>query len=311
MSVGVNGYPLFVYPKYNTKTASRFARTAWSCPETALVVGTPALLAGDVREGHNIQLQSPSVPGQPVTDPIDEAASTYGVSRERLLQVLNIDEQVLQEVPEEWRRLVLIDALQTADLSELEANAAPSPPTQPSSTRTASGSESASLAPLGARPADVAAGRRLLSSGAHSLLIEKFDFERRSAEAVLTLGVRDSLEVCNPPRDVAEDNAPLAQRLEQLVTTRTAALLEDAQSNAVYTTSECVVCMESSPPPDTILYQCGHRCVHLHCVRSGQLRRCPLCRSLVVAILPVASPPPAAAARTTALRAPSRPRARR
>jgi len=36
---------------------------------------------------------------------------------------------------------------------------------------------------------------------------------------------------------------------------------------------DCVVCMDSSPPPDTVLYQCGHRCVHLRCVESARLRK--------------------------------------
>merc|ERR1740123_2116467 len=83
-----------------------------------------------------------------------------------------------------------------------------------------------------------------------------------------------------------EEEGVLLQRLDQLVATGTAELIEDARGKAVFSTPECVVCMESSPPPDIVLYQCGHRCVHLKCVESIGMRRCPLCRSPIVAMLP-------------------------
>merc|ERR1712151_1197716 len=133
----------------------------------------------------------------------------------------------------------------------------------------------------------VAAGRRLLRESAHSLLIEKFDFERRGANAMLTLGVREGLQLRDAEDASVQDEADeqLVARLEELMTTRKAELLEEVSANNVYDTPECVVCMEAGP--DTVLYQCGHRCVHYKCVESAQLRRCPLCRQPIVALLPV------------------------
>jgi len=272
-----DGYPLFVYPKYGSRIGDKFAKTSWSCPETILVVGAPALLDSDIRDYHNIVVEMP----RSDVDIIDEAAASFGVSRERLLQALGIDEALLLELPEDLRRETLVMSLQVADLSALEDESVSTVP---------SAGPSASALAMGARPAEVAAGRRLPHSGAHNLLIEKFDFERRSAAAVLTLGVRDGIQLYEAGGAAeqleSEDEAQLEKRLDKLVRTRTAELLEDAQSNCQYATKECVVCLESSPPPDTIFYQCGHRCVHKNCVSTRRLPRCPLCRSLIVAILP-------------------------
>lgn len=293
------GFPLFVYPKHGSRTAERFARTSWSCPETIMVIGTPSLLDSDFREGHNIQVERPQpTPGREGAEPLDQAgqaAASLGVGRDRLLQVLGIDDHFLQDLPAEVQREILMDAFRGADLSALEDEP---PEQQPQERRAGQAGVGGSAAAqhlgsgplaLGARPAEVAAGRRLLGAGApHSLLIEKFDFARRGADAVLSLGVRDDLQMMEPEDGAldAEAEALLLKSLDQLVATRTAELIEDARGKAVYATPECVVCMENFPPPDTVLYQCGHRCVHLKCVDSARLRRCPLCRSPIVAMLP-------------------------
>lgn len=289
----LTGFPIYVYPKYGSRTVQRFARTSWSCPENMLVIGTPALLEGDVHAGHNIQIERPraaggqAAPAPGSRDAVGIAASSLGVSRERLLQVLGLDDQFLRDMAPAMQHELLRAAFHSADLSALEDE----PP--PESIQQAASQQSLSSSPgrlaMGARPADVAAGRRLLGAGApHGLLIEKFDFEQRGAEAILSLGVRDSMQMVDggeKPME-PEEEALLLKRLEQLVETRNAELMEDARSKAIYSTPECVVCMESSPPPDIVLYQCGHRCVHLQCVESVGLRRCPLCRSPIVALLP-------------------------
>merc|ERR1712060_334420 len=83
----------------------------------------------------------------------------------------------------------------------------------------------------------------------------------------------------------AEAEEQLVVRLERLMESRTAELMEEVEANNVYSTPECVVCMEAGP--DTVLYQCGHKCVHLRCIETAQLRRCPLCRQPIVALLPI------------------------
>lgn len=313
------------------------------------MVGTPALLDGDFREGCNIQLERPA-PAVGSQDEAGQVAVALGVGRPQLLELLRIDERTLRALPLEVQREVLAVALQSADLSALEEDAEPAPepsappslwrrllgrPAPPVSRGAAAGAApaegaapvvaaavpdaaaaaaaatpaaaaparaaaqavpAAAAGALGARPAEVGAGRRLLGGAMpHSLLIEKFSFAFRSAPAVLSLGVRDGLQViepfgctmeCEGARE--EFKEALERRLDQLVATRTAELLEDVRGGAQYATPECVVCMESSPPPDTVLYQCGHRCVHWRCVGSSRLRRCPMCRSPIVAMLQVA-----------------------
>lgn len=301
-----DGFPLHVYPKYGSQAAGRFESTSWTCPETIMVVGNPALLDGDFREGHNIQLEAAQRGA--ATTPfalVEETAASFGVSGERLLRHLNIDLPFLEALPEDMRRDVLAMQLEATDMSALEEEALPTPTSSAAVVATASGgrrrgsSVGASAgansraggnsgSSMGARPAEVSAGRRLVSHGTHSLLIEKFDFAARCAHAVLTLGVRDGLELCaqEDATDQAEAHADLLRRLDRIVFSRTQELMEDAHTNAVYATSECVVCMESTPAPDIVLYQCGHRCVHRSCVEGARLRRCPLCRSPIVALLP-------------------------
>mmetsp|Transcript_48033 Transcript_48033/g.102947 ORF Transcript_48033/g.102947 Transcript_48033/m.102947 type:complete len:593 (+) Transcript_48033:249-2027(+) len=283
------GFSIFVYPKYGTKTAERFARTAWSCPEKIMVVGNPALLEANVREGHNIQADRSSNGGVP--DPSDftgSVAASIGIPRERLLQVLGLQDSALQEMDEQTLRGTIVTALRGADFSALE-NELPTPSNtqQTNAKRSRSGEGPKEL---GARPADVAAGRRVLGAGLHSLLIEKFDFERLGAPATISLGVRDGLEVLPTAPATERSSEPdmleeVNKELEQLVVTRTAALMEDAQGSAVFDTPECVLCVDG--PPDTVLYQCGHRCVHWKCVHAAPraLARCPLCRKPVVALL--------------------------
>jgi len=295
------GFPVFVYPKHGSRTADKFTRTAWSCPETILVVGTPSLLDGDFREGHNIQMERPRpAPAgqQPPKHIADEVAASFGVPTSRLCEVCKIDLTFLESLPRDMQVEAMHSALQSADLSALEDE----PPAVPKSTSSSnnlplepSTMSGSSLLPdgeedlgLGAKAAEVAAGRRLLREGAHSLLIERFEFERVSAHAVVTLGVRDGLQLCDPAEATAKAEAEeaLATQLARLIQTRAAELTEDMQASAVYSTPECVICMESFPEPDTVLYQCGHRCVHMRCIESARLRRCPLCRSPIVALLP-------------------------
>jgi len=136
-----------------------------------------------------------------------------------------------------------------------------------------------------ATPAAVVAGERMVRFGAHRLLIEKFDFQRVSAPSMLCFGVHERLQLSS---DAAtdEEKAELKNELQQKITAlssgRREALLEQLPS--VYQTTECVICLNASP--DAVLYQCCHRCVHMRCIQKASMRRCPLCRARVVAILP-------------------------
>lgn len=268
------GFPLFVYPKTGSRAAERFRRTAWKCPEVIIVMGTPSLLNGDIREDHNIVIEPRARLPRSQLDPIEEACEAYGIRRDRLLQVTGIDEAFLRELPRDMVQEVIATQLERADLSAQDIQ-------RESLTRE-------EMLSQGVRRADVGAGRRLTNSGYHSLLVEKFEFELCSSPAVLTLGVRDGVQLCPGYDETVGDSNGLAARLDRLVVTRSEELLGGASDNEVFALSECVICMEGDPPPDIVLYQCGHRCVHQRCIEGARLRRCPLCRSLIIATLPLA-----------------------
>jgi hypothetical protein len=59
------------------------------------------------------------------------------------------------------------------------------------------------------------------------------------------------------------------------------------EGGRVYRESQCVICLEDNN--DAIIYRCGHQCVHMTCIQNE--RRCPMCRSPVVALIDAALAP--------------------
>lgn len=51
----------------------------------------------------------------------------------------------------------------------------------------------------------------------------------------------------------------------------------------IFKESQCIICLEAGN--DAIIYKCGHQCIHLKCV--GDLKKCPMCRAPLIAMLPV------------------------
>jgi tRNA(Leu) C34 or U34 (ribose-2'-O)-methylase TrmL len=84
----------------------------------------------------------------------------------------------------------------------------------------------------------------------------------------------------------AEEVAAVVARLGEVLSGRVEVLLEEVPQ-VFEPTEECVVCLgtETEGAPNAILYQCGHKCVCLPC--ASKVRRCPLCRAVVAAVLPV------------------------
>jgi len=295
---GSSTYPLLVYPKYGSRTASKFARTAWSCPESIVVIGNPSLV-GAAREGCNIQVEAPR--GNENDRGAEGVARTFGVSVERLFEVLGVDREFLSELPEELQQEIMMQQLSSVDPTLLR----PESPEVPDVPENSFGGimrtqldEVPQQAPelqreatidsvaLGAAPASVGAGRRLRGVGTRGLLIEKFDFGQRGADAVLALGVDERVQLLTQTQDrgSGEFRDVLTNRIRELTEGRTDSLREEISS--VYQTKECVICLSGDPLPDVILYQCGHRCAHLECLEEAKLRRCPLCRAPIVAMLP-------------------------
>lgn len=297
------GFPIFVYPKHGSSVSSRFERTRWACPETIVVAGSPHLL-GDSSVDYNIQRDNPlNRRGQPAqTGVVGALADTLGVTSARLLEVAEVDPEFLGQIPVEMAHDILMQQLDEKKIRALMAEggdddkgaqrvssmpsylASGSPTASAPMGRSSSTSASQSAA-ASATPAAVVAGERLLSSGGHNLLIEKFDFGKCSQSAMLCFGVYERLQ--HSDDTLSEDEISglreeLHTKISELSSGRREALLE--QICAVYDTPDCVICMSAGP--DTVLYQCGHRCVHFRCIERSGLRRCPLCRAPIAAMLP-------------------------
>lgn len=71
------------------------------------------------------------------------------------------------------------------------------------------------------------------------------------------------------------------QLLQDILLNEKKALLE--QIEKVYTANECVICLEDTP--DSIIVQCGHKCLHQKCVPKGGLGNCPVCRGRISAVI--------------------------
>lgn len=235
-------------------------------------------------------------------------ADSFGVSSQRLLEVTRVSRSSLAHLPDEIVHEMLLQQLDSADIRRLMEEGERQDDT--AGQRTSAGQASRSLAPapeaapgasaasgpggsLGslaasARPAEVVAGRRLLGHGVSRLLIERFEFARPSAPAALHFGVHERLQLNAETKpdaaEAAELRRELSQRIDALRSGRREALLEGICS--VYETPECVVCLSGDPKPDAVLYQCGHRCLHLRCIETTRLRRCPMCRAPIAAVLP-------------------------
>mmetsp|Transcript_76393 Transcript_76393/g.151108 ORF Transcript_76393/g.151108 Transcript_76393/m.151108 type:complete len:532 (+) Transcript_76393:65-1660(+) len=316
---GEGSFPLFVYPKYGSRAVSRFQKTVWACPESIIVVGTPALLDGPTEE-HNIQLEHP-LSRRPAQEGlgnweavVSTLADAFGVPPQRLLEVTRLSGDSLAPLPAELVHEVLVQKLSGDDIQALlnegrqrddslasnhqAAAGVATPGTMPGSSATqqvATASQSSgdghSLGELAgaATPAGVVAGRRLMGHGVSRLLIERFDFERASADARLHFGVHEKLQssmakTLVDAQETEQLKLDVAQQIDALRAGRRDVLFDSICS--VYETNECVICLRSDPRPNCVLYQCGHRCLHLKCIESSQLRRCPVCRAPIAAVLP-------------------------
>jgi len=319
-SEGERAFPVFVYPKYGSRGLSRFQKTLWACPESIIVVGTPALLKGP-SEDYNIQLEHPlSRRPAALSDweaVVSALADSFGVPPQRLLEVTKLSGDSLAPLPAELVHEVIMQQLVGVDVQALlnegrqrddslasnqqaaAAGAGTSGAMSHSSARennvatvSQSGREGHSLGELveAATPAGVVPGRRLMGHGVVArMLIERFDFERPSAVAQLRFGVHEKLQLSMAKTLADADETEqlkldVARQIESLRAGRREVLFDSI--NSVYETNECVICLRSDPRPNAVLYQCGHRCLHLECIQSSQLRRCPVCRAPIAAVLP-------------------------
>ena len=115
--------------------------------------------------------------------------------------------------------------------------------------------------------------------------VEQFidlDYSLQSQKCILGLSVQEDLEFV----EVVETEATIKEEKEQ--TEKCIELFinkkyEEFLKKKSYDSVECCVCMEGAP--DTIHYQCGHKCCHHECGKD--LVTCPICRSRIKAKLKI------------------------
>eukprot|EP00656_Telonema_subtile_P038274 TRINITY_DN4296_c0_g1_i3.p1 TRINITY_DN4296_c0_g1~~TRINITY_DN4296_c0_g1_i3.p1 ORF type:complete len:206 (+),score=46.42 TRINITY_DN4296_c0_g1_i3:804-1421(+) len=200
---------------------------------------------------------------------------------DKLLQILGVQRDVFDSLPSEFQHEALSTMIRL--MPELQPTlTAARESEQPTGLQGGGGMQG-----FGAQPAALTTGNKVQKQRLGGTIVEKFLFEQHSAEASLALGVKTSLELRETSQgDREELLAELQPRMEAVLGGRSEALL-GAVPSIFEPEAQCVVCLnaENESAPDCVLYQCGHRCVHMEC--SPQLRRCPMCRASIAAVLKI------------------------
>lgn len=184
-------------------------------------------------------------------------------------------------------KAVLCD-LASAAIDQLSQCSSPSAAAYSAGMPAASDATADDFARAGAKPAKLVAGEAVLKQRLAGTMIEKFDFSRHSMRATLSLGVQDRVQIREADEDptaATTEDDEIVRCMDEILMGRSSVLL-NAVPRMFEPTLECVVCLGTQivGPPDAVLYQCGHKCTHSVC--AAKLRRCPLCRALIAAVLP-------------------------
>eukprot|EP00658_Telonema_sp_P-2_P006236 TRINITY_DN12382_c0_g1_i1.p2 TRINITY_DN12382_c0_g1~~TRINITY_DN12382_c0_g1_i1.p2 ORF type:complete len:228 (+),score=60.79 TRINITY_DN12382_c0_g1_i1:392-1075(+) len=217
-------------------------------------------------------------------DPLKEASEHLQMSPERLLEILGIDRSSFVSLPADLQHEALSMMIQV--LPELgQAGEEKHAELQPSGV--ADAAVTGSMRGFGAQPAALTTGTKVRRQRMGGTIVEKFCWDRRCEPVSIALGVKTGVELREAlPRDeeLAELRSEVEPKIDNIMGGRSAALLE-AVPSIFDPEAECVVCLnaEREDAPDCVLYQCGHQCVHFECASS--LRRCPMCRATIAAVL--------------------------
>jgi len=267
---------LHVYPKKNTPNEQRFESTQWGLHDTVIVVANPALL--------NEPTECNLVRG----DALKEASEHLSVPPEQLLQMLGVERDAFEAVPSDIQHEALNMLINVHPMLQLLAHQQNEQQAQPSDTDTPTSSAPAhsGVTEFGAQPAALTVGNSVRKQRMGGTLVEKFLFDHHSAPCTIALAVKTGLTMCDNQGGVEELVKELEEQVDSVMSGREQALLECVPS-IFEPEAQCVVCLnaENESPPDCVLYQCGHRCVHFEC--AEQLHKCPMCRSLISAVLRV------------------------
>lgn len=104
-----------------------------------------------------------------------------------------------------------------------------------------------------------------------------YDFDRHSMPCVLGVSVMEGfkLKKCLSTTELENE---IKQLIQSYVENTFQNLISQMQ---VYAESNCCVCLNENP--DTVFFRCGHKCTDYVC--AIQVETCPLCRSVVAAVL--------------------------
>lgn len=132
---------------------------------------------------------------------------------------------------------------------------------------------------MDSKAGQVVAGRQMYVRSSETGL--QYEYEYPSAPCVVGLSMSETIKFTELPSDdilqtLASEQFDLLQKEVK------EKLLEELKK--VYKSEECCICMEVNP--DTVIYQCGHQCLHNECMVTD-LHKCPLCRKLIAGSLQV------------------------
>ena len=104
----------------------------------------------------------------------------------------------------------------------------------------------------------------------------EYDFDKSCSRCVIGLSISDKLTFF-PEADIqslVEDSKELIKEYQE---SKYVSTLEK-----VFDLGDCCICLDENP--DTVFYQCGHKCIHIACI-DKDLHKCPVCRIRISAYL--------------------------
>lgn len=103
-----------------------------------------------------------------------------------------------------------------------------------------------------------------------------YDYDKSCARCVVGLSVSDKLEFYPEP-DMQELITDSKDIIQEYLEKKYVQVLEKT-----YDLGDCCICLDEDP--DTVFYQCGHKCIHISCI-DKDINKCPVCRTRISAYL--------------------------
>jgi hypothetical protein len=107
------------------------------------------------------------------------------------------------------------------------------------------------------------------------------DYEAGTSICVIGLSISNKLKFNNHTVEMFVNQAK--ELIDGMINNENKLLLN--KINNIYKSDECCICF--SEAPDTVMYPCGHQCIHYVCGTNELERKCPLCRSIINAFVQV------------------------